>query len=527
MWKSPQFYRKIKSAKKPKSGVPADLPRQLVLEFAPELATPVHHIISSIVQTCQWPAQWKQEWVTPIGKVPTPKTEDDLRPISLTPFFSKVTEKFVVMWLLDYIGDKIDFRQYGGIRGNSITHYLVELLNFILLNQDSTEQTAILACMVDFSKAFNRQNHNLLITKLSDMGVPSWLLKVVMAFLTNRKMVVKYKSKISSVKDLPGGGPQGTLLGLLLFLVLINDTGFDDQINNAGELLTSKRRMKMVNTIHLKYVDDLTLAEAIKLRDKLVYVPTTDRPLPDIYHARTGHVLPPSNSEVYKQLQKTEEYAKLNDMVVNYEKTKIMVFNPSKKVDFRPRMEFGNKELEVVDEIRLLGVTLRSDLKWCSNTQDIVKRALNKLWVIRRLKKLGANQRELVDMYSKQCRSILEFGAPAWHGALTKNERYDIERVQKVALHVILGNKYDNYENALKLANLETLEKRRNKLCLNFAKRAEKNVKHMNWFKKRPKTSTRLDQPKYWNTIARTDRLKNSPIPYITDLLNKHYSGKK
>ena len=108
-------YVKVKSAKKPRCGVPGDLPSQIVREFAPELATPVHHIISSIVQSCQWPAQWRQEWVTPIGKVSSPKTKDDLRPISLTPFFSKVTEKFVVMWLLEYIGDKIDFRQYGGI----------------------------------------------------------------------------------------------------------------------------------------------------------------------------------------------------------------------------------------------------------------------------------------------------------------------------------------------------------------------------------------------------------------------------
>ena len=105
------------------------------------------------------------------------------------------------------------------------------------------------------------------------MGVPSWLLKVVMAFLTDRKMVVRYKSKLSSIKDLPGGGPQGTLLGLLLFLVLINDTGFEDQTNFAGDLLSSKRTMRKVNTLHLKYVDDLTLAEAIHLPDKLVKVP--------------------------------------------------------------------------------------------------------------------------------------------------------------------------------------------------------------------------------------------------------------
>ena len=46
--------------------------------------------------------------------------------------------------------------------------------------------------MVDFSKAFNRQNHNILVTKLSDMGVPGWLLGIVIVFLSGRKMVVKY-----------------------------------------------------------------------------------------------------------------------------------------------------------------------------------------------------------------------------------------------------------------------------------------------------------------------------------------------
>ena len=85
-------------------------------------------------------------------------------------------------------------------------------------------------------------------------------------------MIVKYKGKQSSVQSLPGGGPQGTLLGLLLFIVLINDVGFEDQVNNAGEVITSKRNMKTINEIHLKYVDDLTLAEAINLPNNLVAV---------------------------------------------------------------------------------------------------------------------------------------------------------------------------------------------------------------------------------------------------------------
>ena len=110
-----------------------------------------------------------------------------------------------------------DFRQYGGIKGNSTSHYLIELINFILYNQDNTEATAVLACLVDFSKAFNRQDHSILVTKLSDMGTPSWLLKIMIAFLKDRLMVVRYKVETSSMKQLPGGGPQGALLGLFLF----------------------------------------------------------------------------------------------------------------------------------------------------------------------------------------------------------------------------------------------------------------------------------------------------------------------
>ena len=149
-------YKKIRTAKKPRSGVPYDLPRQIIQEFGPELSKPVGLIIDKVVQTGEWPEQWKLEHVVPIGKVPMPESEDDLRPISLTPFFSKVTEHFIVMWLMEFIKDKIDFRQYGGLRGNSITHYLIEFINFILSCQDSNDQTAVLACMVDFSKAFNR-----------------------------------------------------------------------------------------------------------------------------------------------------------------------------------------------------------------------------------------------------------------------------------------------------------------------------------------------------------------------------------
>ena len=317
--------------------------------------------------------------MTPIGKVSQPETEDDLRPIALTSFFSKVMEQFVVMWLLNVIGDKLDIRQYGGSKGNSVSHYLIEMINFILFNQHNPEPTSILACLVDFSKAFNRQDHSILITKLSDMGVPSWLLKIVISFLTNRRMVVRYKGETSGVKFLPGGGPQGALLGLLLFLVLVNDVGFNDQSNANGDIITCKKRVKHFNQLHLKYVDDLALLETVSMKTQLNQVPVQSRTQPDTFHERTGHQLAPENSKVFENLVKTEVYATENKMKINYKKTKLMVFNPGRAIDFLPRFNFNDNELEIVEETKLLGLIIRSDLSWSSNTEYMINRANKKL----------------------------------------------------------------------------------------------------------------------------------------------------
>ena len=165
-------------------------------------------------------------------------TEDDLRIISLTPFFSKTFEQIVLDWLLEYVDEQIDSFQYGGRKGTSSNHYLIDLITFILYNQDLPESRAVLATMVDFSKAFNRQNHLILVTKLSDMGVPGWLLKIVIGFLEERQLIVTYNGATSGTKEMPGGGPQGTVLGMFLFLILINKAGIKDQNRRLVSLST-------------------------------------------------------------------------------------------------------------------------------------------------------------------------------------------------------------------------------------------------------------------------------------------------
>ena len=522
-----EVYKKICKANKPKAGVPGDLPKKLINEFSPELAVPLARIFNSIMNTAKqgpakWPTSWKQEFGTPLQKIPEPQTEDDLRIISLTAFFSKAMEKFVVEWLLLYIGDKLDTMQFGGLKGNSISHYVIELINFFLFNQDYNLPSAILACAIDFSKAFNRQNHNILIRKLSDMGVPGWLLNLVMGFLADRVMLVRYKGETTNCKPLPGGGPQGTLLGLLLFLVLINDCGFEmkDESESVGEIITKKKKKFQSPTLHTKYVDDLTILEAINMKESLITNP--ERALPDSYHSRLGLRLDPLKSKVYNQIENIRNYANANEMKLNVKKCEFILFNPTLSHDFVPELQIDGELVETAEEIKLLGLTVRSDLSWKSNTKQIVTKAYKRIWMIKRLKNYGANLNDLKEVFFKQIRTVLEFGAPVWNSGLTKAESMDIERVQKAFLHIALGNTYQSYKIALEIANMEPLEDRRTKLCTTFAKKCLKHPKHSAWFQHNVgAANTRSFKPNLKLPLHRLARFRDSPIPYLTNLLNK------
>ena len=167
---------------------------------------------------------------------------------------------------MEFVGDKIDQRQFGGKKRVSTTHYLVEFVSFILYNWDLQENHAVLATLLDFSKAFNRINHNLIISRLAELSVPKWLLLVVMSFLKNWKLQVKFKEKLSDLKEMPGGGPAGTILGMFVFIVLIDPINFTEKFNWGAQITQKLSTRTPIQTMHLKYFDDVSLLEAINLK---------------------------------------------------------------------------------------------------------------------------------------------------------------------------------------------------------------------------------------------------------------------
>ena len=119
----------------------------------------------------------------PITKCFPPLCEDDIRNISKTHFLSKVYEAFLAGWLLPIIAPYLDPGQCGGLKGVSVSHYLIKLLDFVHINWDKRQPNAVLAACIDLSKAFNRIDHTLVVQDLFDMHTPSWLLSDYLLFI--------------------------------------------------------------------------------------------------------------------------------------------------------------------------------------------------------------------------------------------------------------------------------------------------------------------------------------------------------
>ena len=152
--------------------------------------------------------------------------------------------------------------------------------------------------------------------------------------------------------------------------------------------MTLENQGNLKNEVDLKYEDDLSLALAINLKECLVINPDPKPEAPFSYHDRTNHILPSEKYSLQSDLNDLSNYALVNGMVINTNKCKVMMLNTSKKYAGMPKLSLpgmGQDNLEVVESFKLLGVIIKSDLKWDENTNQICKKGFMRLWILRRL----------------------------------------------------------------------------------------------------------------------------------------------
>ena len=207
-------------------------------------------------------------------------------------------------------------------------------------------------------------------------------------------------------------------------------------------------------------------------------------------------------------------------MKLNIPKTKILLFNRSKKWDFHPEVKINDKILVIVESTKLLWVMITTDLKWEINTQNMTNKARKRLWMLKRIKEVGGSYDDLIMVYKVQIRCGLELACPVWNGSLTKSQVKRLEKIQKTALRLILTTEYKSYTNALSRFKIQSLAHRREQLCLKFAKKAVKHSKFNVWFKRSRKRPGH--KPTFYIPKVRTQMYETSPIIYLTKLLNSH-----
>ena len=484
-----------------------DVPWRIICEFSVELSFPLSNIYNTGTEKGEWPNIWKYEIVTPVPKIYPPNTVEDLRKISGTKNFSKVYEALLSDTLIEDISPTLDPSQYGNQKGLSIQHYLVKMVNKILTILDTNnerEKYAVLAQMIDWKKAFDMQDPKIGILSFIRNGVRMSLIPILINYFQERKMLVKWNKRFSTVRDLPGGEPQGCTFGGLEYLVNSNDN--TDHIPQD---------------LKFKFVDDLSTLEKINLILARL----------SSYHFR-NHVasdigidqkyLPSENIHAQSSLDKIIQWTNHNKMELNEKKSKVMIFNFTRDYQFSTRLSINGNLLETLDKMKLLGTLITSDLTWSANTESLVKKGFQRMIILHKLYEFNLPDSEMVNIYNLFIRSVLEQSCAVWHYNLSEEDIEDLERVQKVACKVILKDRYIDYSHALEYLNLENLRSRRENLCLKFAKKCLKFEKNRGMFPLNTNLGqdTLRNQEKYEVQFASTSRLLKSSIPQMQRALN-------
>ena len=173
----------------------------------------------------------------------------------------------------------------------------------------------------------------------------------------------------------------------------------------------------------------------------------------------------------------------------------------------------------MVEESRLLGTQLTSDLRWSRNTDEMVSKAMKKMWLLRRLKILKLDRNTILEYYIKEIRPLVEQCVPVWNSGLTGSHNKEIEKVQKVACRIILGSNYVNYQIACNSLGIFPLSDRRHQLSLNYAIKLFHSPRRDEFFSV-TQNNVNTRRPKL--VVEQKSRCYNAPHNYLSRLINQN-----
>ena len=502
-----QVLNQLLRLKSKKSTAPNDIPAIILKEYAEFICVPLCDILNTAISRGEYPRIWKIESQIPIPKEYPILKIDMLRNISILKNFDKIAESLLADIMVSDMKGQMDKSQFGNCKKVSVQHYLMKMIHTILQSLDNNKQGdtfAVVAALIDWKQAFPRQCPTLGVQSWILNGVRPALIPLLTDFFKERVMSVRWHNKTSTERTLSGSGPQGSTLGLLEYLSQSNDNTEDIPVD-----------------LKYKWLDDLSILEVVNLLTIGISSYNVRAHVPNDIPVHNGFI-PAQNLKTQENIHKIQLWTQKKKMRLNQKKSCGIIFNFTRNYQFTSRIDIGGQPLKIVEEAKLLGLILTSDLKWEKNTQFLVKRANARMDILRKMASFSAPMKDMLTAYISYIRSILEQSCVIWHSTLTEENKEDLERVQKNACRNILQERYVNYENALHILKIDTLFLRREKLLYRFGKSCETIEHTRDLFPLNMKAhdmNTRGAE-KYKVLHTNTERFRMSTVPYIQRKLN-------
>ena len=406
----------IKNLNQKSSCIFDDLPMKIINCLSTELSKPLCNIINSIFELGSYPQIWKREVITPVPKSYPAPTINKLRPISGILNFAKVADKLIADLITSDMSESKDNYQYGNQKGLSVNHYLINMINTILKSVDKNSQSermSTLLTMVDWSQAFERQSHVLGIESFIKNGVRKSLIPVLISFFQDREILVKWKKVFSSLRRVNGGGPQGGTAGILEYISLT--TG------NLDFLEEDER---------FKFIDDASFLETLNLLAIGLASFNFKQNIPsDI--AENSLFIPTENLKTQEHLNKISQWTDKQEMKLNTDKTKYMLINFCKSLEFNTRIYLNNSILEQVKQTKLLGVIISDNMTWHANTAEIVNKSQKRMIILRKLCEFKIPVKDMIQIYILYIRSLVEQSSVVWASSITQQEKMTLRESRK------------------------------------------------------------------------------------------------
>ena len=406
-WETYKVLMGLNTAKSSSGVVPAKILRSV----AKSISVPLTDCFNNCISDGIFPSELKLASVIPVFKSGDTSCKEDYRPISILPSLSKVFERLLFAQISSFFDNKFSKLLCGFRAKYSTQHALLRLIKQWQSCLDSHGKVGTI--LMDLSKAFDSLPHDLLVAKLSAYGFDNRSLKLMLSYLRGRFQRVKIGSAFSEWLEILLGVPQGSILGPLLFNILIND--FFAFISGC----------EICN-----YADDNTLYSCSE---------TVENVLSDLESGLTNSL----------------KWLSVNQLVANPEKFQVMFLGmDAKKLSLR----VNNDIIIPKDCVKLLGITIDAKLKFDKHIDSICKKANFKVNCLFRIRKYVDEQQARV-LCNAFVLSNFYYCPLIWMFCY-KGLGNKIDTVHKRALRAVTGTFNKSFDEMLGIHNDITIHQR-------------------------------------------------------------------